>query len=108
MRTWTQTHHEGTDMGPVEDWSHEFVQRALERNEGLTLETLKDMAANPENYLVSDYGGWPRFWRGVIAVRLYDGWPYWKVAPAVLTEGPLGGGEWMWMDSLTGVSRRTR
>lgn len=105
MKTRTVTVREGEDMGPITDWSHPFVAKALEWNKGLTLETLQEMAAHPERFRVSNYGGWPRIWQPLIRVCLYDGWPYWTPVPSLLVAGPLGP-EWMLMDSLTGVERR--
>lgn len=106
MRTWTETHREGTDVGPV-DWTHEDVAVAVERAR-TTVETLREMEAHPERFNVTDDGGSPRFgWKRAITVSMYDGWPYWRPRPAVLVDGTLGP-EWRWFNSLTGIERRPR
>lgn len=33
------------------------------------------------------------YWHSLITVGMYDGWPYWTPTPAILYQGPLGGGE---------------
>lgn len=30
----------------------------------------------------------------VLDVGMYDGWPFWSPVPSVLTDGPLGVGDW--------------
>lgn len=104
MRTWTETRREGTDCGPV-DWTHPMVAKATARN-GIALDVLRAMEADPSAFQVTTDGGWPRCgWRPVLSVCMYDGWPYWQPGPAVLVAGVIGGGEWYWIDSLTGVER---
>lgn len=65
-------------MGPV-DWTHP---------------TAKDMPPiwreaeqNPEAFMFNTGGIWPS---QLLALRMYDGWPYWEPRPAILFEGPLG------------------
>lgn len=87
MRVWTETHREGTNVGPV-DWSHE---------------TAKDMPAewreaekSPEQFVFLSSGGFSS--RKLYELAMYDGWPYWQPRPAILFEGPLGP-EWNFFDS---------
>ena len=104
MRTWTETHREGTDCGPV-DWTHRMVAEAVERS-GVSLQLLREMEANPTTFQVTTDGGWPRCgWRKVIGVSMYDGWPYWQKHPAVLVVGVLGVAEWYSFNQLSGVER---
>src|SRR6185437_12568221 len=42
--------------------------------------------------------------RRVLQVGMYDGWPYWKPTPALLTEGTLGP-EWHFFYDIVGVKR---
>lgn len=79
MRTETRTVRIGENVGPV-DWDHP---------------TAKDMPPiwreaekNPGDFLFSEYG------RTILAICMYDGWPYWKPTPAVLYIGPLNRPEW--------------
>jgi hypothetical protein len=89
MRVWTETHREGTNMGPV-DWEHE---------------TAKDMPPiwreaekAPDRYFFNG--------RPLLAMCMYDGWPYWKPLPAVLFTGPLGRSEWAHFNSY-GVGKHS-
>lgn len=87
MRTWTETHREGTNMGPV-DWTHPTAKDMPQ--------AWREAEQNPEAFLLaSDTGA--RF--QVIAVAMYDGWPYWEPRPAVEIFGPTGSPEWRWFDS---------
>lgn len=94
MRTWTETHREGTDVGPV-DWAHETAKDMPE--------IWREAEQHPERFLLdtTGFGG-----HQVIAVRMYDGWPYWSPRPAVLVVGPMGSAEWRWFDSY-GVGPRS-
>lgn len=88
MREWTETRREGTDMGPV-DWAHPDIATS-----GVPEERLRQIEAEPEQWLATNDGGWPRIgWKRVIALRMYDGWPYWTPKPALLVTGTLGA-EW--------------
>lgn len=87
MRTWTETHREGTAVGPV-DWSHP---------------TAKDMPPawreaekNPEQFVFRTSSSFTA--RQVYEVCMYDGWPYWEPRPAILFAGVLGP-EWAFFDS---------
>ena len=96
MREWTETRREGTDMGPI-DWSHPMVAKVRSPE---VLAMLREAEANPQDFIVTSDGGWPRVgWGDVLAVRMYDGWPYWQPMPAVLKKGTLGP-EWNFFDTL--------
>jgi hypothetical protein len=115
MRTWTETHREGTDMGPI-DWTtadvttraHAFGGEAGEKLVALLKLAEERLArGEPSDVLVTTDGGWPRCgWHEVYAVRLYDGWPYWEPRPAVLRAGTIGGSEWDFFSSIIEVRDR--
>lgn len=93
MRYETVTVRHGENVGPV-DWGHE---------------TAKDMPPiwheveqAPADFLF-DYG---HGGREVLAVCMYDGWPYWQPRPAVQYIGPLGRPEWHFFDSY-GVTKKS-
>lgn len=86
MRYETVTVRHGENVGPV-DWEHE---------------TAKDMPPiwreaekAPGEFLI-DYG---HGGREIVAVCMYDGWPYWKPTPAVGYVGPLKMVEWAFFNS---------
>jgi len=86
MRTWTETHREGTDVGPI-DWSHPWAKDMPP--------IWREAEQKPEDFVL-DTGTLCD--KPVIAIRMYDGWPYWKPGPAILVEGTLGA-EWQWFTS---------
>jgi hypothetical protein len=42
------------------------------------------------------------YWKSLLNVGMYDGWPFWRPYPSVLTRGVLGS-EWHPWSSLEGV-----
>lgn len=85
MRTWTETLREGTDMGPI-DWSHPWAKDMPP--------IWREAEQNPEAFWFDrGHGGRP-----LLAIRMYDGWPYWEPRPAILFEGTLGP-EWDYFTS---------
>ena len=89
MRIWTETHREGTDMGPI-DWTHPTAKDMPE--------IWREAERNPEAFVVdtdATFGGGFQ----LLAVRMYDGWPYWEPRPALLIVGPMGSGEWRHFNS---------
>lgn len=97
MRTWTETHSEGTDVGPV-DWSHPWIAECR-----IPLEMLHAIAEHPEQWTATTDGGWPRVgFHRVITFCMYDGWPYWRPHPALCLYGPLGPA-WHDLRSITEV-----
>ena len=94
MRYETRTERVGEFLGPV-NWDFDFdtdderVQRLRDIEAGI---------ARGENWEATTDGGVPRVgWGEVLAVGMYDGWPYWRPMPSVLIAGQFGG-EWSsWM-----------
>jgi hypothetical protein len=86
VRTWTETHREGTDVGPV-DWSHPtaMIKPAI----------WHEAEKKPEDFVFS--GEFHSF--DLLAVAMYDGWPYWEPRPAICIVGPTGNAEWKHFDS---------
>ena len=111
MKTYQVTKREGEYLGPV-DWSYNFLQhfdcyctddigkqKACDRQ----IEVLRKLLSGPE-WEATTYGGWPRCgWGEVLKVGMYDGWPYWKPVPSVLTTSVLGGGEWHPFCNITDI-----
>lgn len=91
MRTWTETHREGTDCGPV-DWEHPLAAALDEKLH----ETLKEAEKNPAGFVYCP-SGFSTF--QIVSVCMYDGWPYWQPRPAFSYVGPLRGIEWAFFDS---------
>lgn len=115
MKTRTVTVKEGELLGPV-DYTYDFTGHfsgLYPGNEGLratklqeAIETLKRLEAHPGEYEATTDGGWPRCgWGDVIAVGMYDGWPFWRPVPSVCIKGPLGG-EWSAVHCITGIKRK--
>lgn len=92
---------EGEDLGPV-DWSHPMAasltyasppeQRCATSASGRRIvDVLREAEKHPEQWEVTTDGGWPRCgWSQVLAVRMYDGYPYWKPTPSVFVSTYLG------------------
>lgn len=111
MRTETVTRRIGELLGPV-DWSYDFAshfqgdQRAEERCLK-QLDRLRRLADAPDDWEATTDGGWPRVgWGDVLAVGMYDGWPYWRPVPSVCLRSPLGGGEWHSFTSITNIENK--
>ena len=99
-----ETVREGENLGPI-DWTFDFEGFAKKHNlhEGFVKEAtdrLRNLKVGDE---VTTDGGWPRVgWGQVVAIAMYDGWPFWYPVPSVMKMGPLGG-EWHPWYSITGV-----
>jgi hypothetical protein len=121
MKSRTVTVTEGERVGDV-DWTYNFRQHFdnlcaddARRDEACasSVERLREIAAavaSGVDVQATTDGGWPRCgMHRVLSVGMYDGWPYWRPVPSVLTLGPLGG-EWHSFASLTDheVERRTQ
>lgn len=118
MRTRTVTVREGENVGPI-DWSYDFLSHFAsyctsdERRADLCARSIEQLRTVEERFkagkktLATTDGGWPRFgWHEVVDVGMYDGWPYWKPVPSVMTRGPLGG-EWHAFSFITDIDTRT-
>ncbi len=81
MRERLVTERIGEDMGPI-DWTHEIARDKPS--------AWRCAEVEPDKFL---YNG-----RTIIAIRMYDGWPYWTPRPAILFMGPIGS-EWDFFDS---------
>lgn len=114
MRTETQTVRIGERVSDI-DWSYDFRQhfdsmcssdeRKDERCEQskAMLRKIEQALKNGREIRATTYGGWPRCGlHPVVAVGMYDGWPYWKPVPSVQTRGPLGC-EWHCFASITEI-----
>lgn len=114
MRTETRTVRIGELLGPV-DWDYDFRQHFNNlcapddvRDEYCerAVERLKAIAEAPDEWIATTDGGRPRCgWGKVLAVGMYDGWPWWRPVPSVCIQSPLGGGEWHSFYSLTGAEK---
>lgn len=113
MKTITETRRVGELLGPV-DWSYNFRQHFdnyCTSDEGKDdacakdVERLRKIVESPDEWLVTTYGGWPRCgWGNVVAVGMYDGWPYWRPVPSVAFRTTLGV-EWTAFSGITNIMR---
>ena len=86
----------GENMGPV-DWTHETAKD----KPPIWREAEKD----PDSFMVH-FADTLTSWR-IVAICMYDGWPYWTPRPAIQYIGPLGRSEWTFFDSRrTTITRR--
>lgn len=110
MKTRQVTEYIGEDVGPV-DWNYDFFSHFSgfcgsdkESYCAKHVERLR-LLCNGEEWEATTYGGWPRCgWGRVLKVCMYDGWPYWRPVPSVLTHGTLGG-EWHPFCAITNIRR---
>lgn len=85
-RTVTVTEREGEELGPI-DWNHPNLINL----DPARIAVLRDAEQNPEAFEATADGGWPRVgWGQVLRVVMYDGWPYWKPMPTVVSLGWYG------------------
>ena len=87
MRTETVTVRHGEDCGPI-DWDHEIAKDKPA--------IWREAEAEPESYVYCEDRMIGE--REIIAMRMYDGWPYWKPRPALLISSPIVGSEWRFFD----------
>jgi hypothetical protein len=113
MRTYTTTVREGAKVAELE-WTYDFRQHFNNhccddagRDEHCArsvtrLRAIAEAFASGQVVRATTYGGWPRCGLNeVLDVGMYDGWPYWKPVPSVMTRSVLGGSEWHSFSSLT-------
>ena len=99
MKTRMVEEREGEHLGPV-DWD---MSKWPFQPDEVQLVRLRTLIEAKEAYEVTDDGGWPRCgWARVYEVGMYDGWPYWRPGPAVLTGG-IFGLVWVWADRITDI-----
>ena len=93
MKTKTVTVHEGEWLGPV-DQNYNYQQHSWGPSKGGVNPdsaqkgwTLIQNVKVGDDVLVSHTEGW----KEVLAVGMYDGWPFWRPTPAVLVRTWAGG-----------------
>jgi hypothetical protein len=84
MRTETQTIRIGENMGPI-DWTHPIAKAKPE--------FWREAETNPDAFLFRGHT--------ILALAMYDGWPYWTPRPAIQFVGPLNSAEWTFFDSYS-------
>jgi hypothetical protein len=111
MRSYTKTVYEGELLGPV-DWTYNFRQHFdnMGCSEAVKDEycrravaLLRELSMDHKSYQVVLSHGCVE--RNVYAVGMYDGWPYWKATPALLTSGTLGP-EWHFFYDLQRIEKK--
>lgn len=94
MKTRMIEQREGENCGPI-DWEHPLAKA----KPAIWREAEKD----PDKFVYHD--------KMLLAVAMYDGWPYWTPRPAIQYIGPLGTAEWTYFDSYgvhdDSIRRRT-
>jgi hypothetical protein len=100
VRTYQVTRREGELLGDI-DWNYKFSDHIETRggppeskahflfNQILNLWQAERI--HKDGVLLRVREG--EYWHDLIAVGMYDGWPYWKPVPAILISGPIGS-EW--------------
>jgi hypothetical protein len=95
-------HREGELLGPV-DWNYDFNKHngvlccSDQQKAEITFARVERLWKLERAYLsgkelrVCTSG---QFWHDLIAVGMYDGWPFWTPTPAICYVGPLGGAQW--------------
>lgn len=84
MRTETVTVRIGENVGPI-DWTHPTAKDMPD--------IWREAEANPSDFVFSGHE-----WM-ILAICMYDGWPYWEPRPAIQFIGPLKSAEWTFFDS---------
>ncbi len=110
MKYSTQIVREGELLGPI-DWEYDFRQHFT--NIGSPESTKDEYYARAVERLrrISEPGEWQVYlshgsiWKDVYQVGMYDGWPFWKPTPALLTSGTLSP-EWHFFYDLQDYRRR--
>lgn len=84
MRTETKIIRIGENMGPI-DWSHSSAKDMPP--------IWREAEADPDAFLFQG--------RTILAIAMYDGWPYWEPRPAIQFIGPLNSPEWTFFNSYS-------
>jgi hypothetical protein len=93
MKYHTTTVREGEFLGPI-DYTHDFLQYFQGYCSGpeykqercdKCVSILRQIEPEPHLWEVNVRG----YWHPLYSVGMYDGWPFWKPTPAMLTGGVL-------------------
>lgn len=114
MKYVQRTERVGELLGPI-DWTYDFLshygsmcasedgKREQRDRDLVRLRKMEESCKVGGDVEATTYGGWPRCgWGRVLAVGMYDGWPYWKPVPSVLINGWMGA-SWHSFDSVTDI-----
>lgn len=106
MRTRTVTIQEGELLGPI-DWGFDWEKFSQDRGGGMNPKWLASRWEQLKTIRVGDmitsYGGMPRIgWHEVIAIGMYDGWPFMAPTPSVEVRTDFGC-EWTWFGGIVDV-----
>lgn len=105
MRYKTVVEREGELLGPV-DYSYDFTKHTGCWGGPDTWKVERmfrhiELLREAERLLAQGKTVWVRggqFWHALLAIGMYDGWPFWEPTPALLVKGPLGGQWEFWYD----------
>lgn len=107
MKQRTVIEYIGEYLGPV-DWTYDFTQHDWGDGHGgvnpqcsaRSVELLRQLE-QPGEWRVMMHQNW----HDVLQVGMYDGWPFWKPTPSVLTYHVIGN-EWHPWYNIQAVERR--
>jgi len=100
MRTYQVTQREGELLGPI-DWSYDFssyfdgycVSDAAKRD--MLFELVESLwhlerasLKSQRLEVLTGFGG--DYWHELLAIGMYDGWPWWKPVPSICVYRVLG------------------
>jgi hypothetical protein len=84
------------------DWDHDHFSRYTPEQ----MAEIREMVDHPERFEATDDGGSPKFgWGPVLRVGMYDGWPYWKPVPSLVTGGHWYGSSTLHFNSILYIRR---
>ena len=102
MRTFQETVREGENMGRIVKkypWVEHYGNNCCSNKEKRRMANeARDRMFKIEKLFLQGkkmeilYDG--EYWRKLLDIGMYDGWPFWKPTPAVYLKHSLGGGEW--------------
>lgn len=106
--TRTVTERYGEHLGPI-DYSLVdgivFGKDVYKQSRAAALREIDTAFNNGKTVRATTHGGdcWMFCMQDVVAVGMWDGYPYWKPYPSVCLQGPLGA-EWQPFDSINHFS----
>ena len=97
MKRYMVEHCEGELLGPI-DWSYDFCPHFSgyccpdDAKREMMVKAIDNLWAVERLHIQGQRVEvcTRDFWHPLIAVGMYDGWPYWKPVPSILVQGPLG------------------